>query len=273
MRPRRLLSMSMRLLPNAAAITLRGRIGRSLRPGDVEAQLRLARRLPFVRGLLLRIDSPGGDAADSEEMRASISRVAEQMPVVAHIRRVGASGAYLVAAEANEIVATKWAAVGSIGVILLRPNVTDLLERVGVDVYVRKSGRFKDLGLPFRRPTAEDEQKDGELIGRLFDDFVRTVSEARDLDAAAVEQLATGEVFLGSRAAELNLVDHVGDEQSAKDRLADLMGESASRCVELRVPTGIFGRMRPAAALELLGPFAALTGRPRLETLSMWARG
>jgi protease-4 len=192
------------------------------------------------------------------------------MPVVAHIRRVGASGAYLVAAEANEIVATKWAAVGSIGVILLRPNVTELLERLGVDVYVRKSGPFKDLGLPFRRPTVEDEEKDAELVGRLFDDFVSSVCEARNLDAEAVEQLATGEVFLGSRAAELNLVDHVGDETLARERLAELMGEASARCLELRAPSGVFGRLRPAAALELLGPIGALTGRPRLESLSTW---
>lgn len=256
--------MGLPLLPNAAVVTLRGRIGRAVRPADIETQLSLVRRLPFVRGLLLRIDSPGGDAADSEEIREALARVAADMPVVAHIGRVGASGAYLAAVEAAEIVASKWSAVGSVGVILLRPNVTELLERLGVDVAVRKSGRFKDLGLPFRRPTPEDEEKDAELIGQLFDDFVATVQAARDLDETAVAQLTTGEAFLGSRAATLGLIDHVGDEALARERLGALMGRTV-RAVELRSPAGILGRLRPAANLELLGPLGAVTGRPRLE--------
>ena len=254
------------LLPNVAIIDVQGRIGRALRPDDIIGRLELARRLPFIKAVLVRIESPGGDASDSEEIRAAVAAVAEDKFVLAHIARVGASGGYLIAAAADKITATKWALVGSIGVIVMRPNVTDLLERIGVDVVVRKTGRFKDLGSPFRTPTVEDEVKEAELIDDIYRDFVATVAAGRDLEPAAVEKLATGEVFTAAKAAEFGLIDDVGDERKAIEIIEHELGRSA-RTVELRVPGGsAMRRLRPAALMETFGgPLASLSYGPRLE--------
>lgn len=256
--------MPLSMFPNVAAISLKGRIGRIVRPEDVKRQLHLAARLPFVQGILVRIDSPGGSAPESEEIRLEISRMNETKPVVAHISGVGASGAYLAASAARTIVASKWSLVGSIGVVLMRPNLTDLLDRIGVDVAVRKTGPFKDLGSPFRNPTDADEAKDRELIDALYREFVDVIAEARNLDTDAVQQLATGEVFTGTQAHEKGLVDEVGDEDRAIELIEEQIGAKA-KTLELRMP-GSMRFLRPAAAVErVAGPFGSISMRPRLE--------
>ncbi len=254
------------LIPNIAVIPIEGRIGRAVRSEDVTKQLAVAKRLPFIRGILLRIDSPGGDAYDSEEIRVEVERLAKDKPVVAHIARIGASGAYLAALAANEVVASKWSVVGSIGVIVMRPNVTSLIDKLGIDVVVRKTGEFKDLGSPFRVPTPEDELKEGELIGELYRDFMDVVAKSRGLDESAVQAVATGEVFTGRRACELGLVDSVGDEQAAIERLEGRIGSKA-KLLEMRLPGGgRFRKLRPAACIDAIaGPYGALSMGPRFE--------
>lgn len=253
------------VLPNVATVSLKGRIGRAVRPEDMQRQLHLAERLPFIRGVLLRIDSPGGAATESEDIRVEIAKLNETKPVVAHIHGIGASGGYLAAAAAEKIIATKWSLVGSIGVLLMRPNVTTLLNTIGVDVAVRKTGRFKDLGSPFRAPTTEDEDKDAELIESLYREFLDTVIEARNLDETATERLTSGEVFTAAQAVELGLVDAVGDEEAATDQLEELIG-AKTKTLDLRTPGGMMRFLRPAALAErAAGPLGSLSFKPRLE--------
>lgn len=254
------------LVPNVARVALRGRIGGDAARRAFTTRLEAASRLPNVAGILLLIDSPGGDAVTSDELRQAVTHAAGRLPVVAEVRSVGASGGYLVACGAHEIVAHPWALVGSIGAILMRPNVSGLLERVGVSVDVTKTGPFKDLGSPFRARTDADMAKENELLAAIADKFVAAVAQARRMPVESVRELATGEVFTADRALEVGLVDHVGSEDTALDRLATLCGVPV-RPFTFRLPGDFLpGAIRPAAAVgRILGSAASATGRPRLE--------
>lgn len=254
------------VVPNVARVALRGRIGGEAARRAFAARLDAASRLPNVAGILLLVDSPGGDAVTSDELRRSVAQVAARLPVVAEIRSVGASGGYMVACEAHEIVAHPWALVGSIGAILMRPNVSGLLERLGVSVDVTKTGPFKDLGSPFRARTDDDRAKEDELLAAIADRFVEAVAAARRMPVESVRELATGEVFTAERALEVGLVDHVGDTDTALDRLARLCGVGV-RPFTFRLPGDFLPpALRPAAmAGRILGSTAAATGKVRLE--------
>jgi len=254
------------IVPNVARVELRGRIGREALPGPFTRRLDAALRLPNLAGILLRVESPGGEAVASDDMARAVAHAAERVPVVAAIRSVGASGGYMVAAAAHEIVAREWALVGSIGAILMRPNVTGLLERVGVSIDVTKTGPFKDLGSPFRLRTDADEAKELELLDAIGDRFVASIAEARGLKEAAVRKIATGEVFTAERARAAGLVDHVGDETKALERLGELAG-TAVRPFPWSLPgEPILRGLRPAAMVgRLLGPAAGSGGRILFE--------
>ena len=165
--------------------------------------------------MVLDVDSPGGGAPGSAELYASIRRVASEKPVVAYIRGVGASGAYYASCPAQRIVANPDALVGSIGVILLRPILSQLLQRLGVQLAVSKQGRLKDMLQPWREPTDEELERVQALIDDTYDAFVEAVARGRRMDEGRVRELATGEVFTGRQALRLGLVDELGDMETA----------------------------------------------------------
>lgn len=198
-----------------AIIPVRGVIGGAVRTDDLLRVLGVARRTPRIRAALLEIDSPGGAATASEMLYAAVKRLAAVKPVVAWIRGTGASGAYFLACGATRILAFPSAIVGSIGVISVRPVAVDALRRLGARVDVTKTGKFKDLGAPWREPSDEDAAKERELVDALFRRFTGAVQAARGLDDAAVERVTSGEVWLGSQAVELNLIDALSDHEEA----------------------------------------------------------
>lgn len=198
-----------------AIIPVRGVIGGAVRTDDLLRALGVARRTPRIRAALLEIDSPGGAATASEMLYAAVKRLAAVKPVVAWIRGTGASGAYFLACGATRILAFPSAIVGSIGVISVRPVAVDALRRLGARVDVTKTGKFKDLGAPWREPSDEDAAKERELVDALFRRFTGAVQAARGLDDAAVERVTSGEVWLGSQAVELNLIDALSDHEEA----------------------------------------------------------
>ncbi len=128
-----------------AVVELFGAIGTAVRPSVYVPLLESVRKNRRIKAVVLDVDSPGGGAPGSAELYASIRRVASEKPVVAYIRGVGASGAYYASCPAQRIVANPDALVGSIGVILLRPILSQLLQRLGVQMSVSKQGRLKDI--------------------------------------------------------------------------------------------------------------------------------
>ena len=208
-----------------AILPIRGVIGGAVRTDDLLRTLGAARRNPRIRAVLLEIDSPGGGATASEALYVAVKRVAAVKPVVAWIRGTGASGAYFLACGATRILSFPSAIVGSIGVISIRPIAVEALQRLGTRIAVTKTGKYKDLGAPWREVTDEDAAKERELVDAIFRRFVSTVRAARGLDDAAVARVTTGEVWLGVQAVDLKLVDGLSEHEDAALEVAqDLAG-------------------------------------------------
>ena len=220
------------LPPRVAVVELTGVIGVRLHARDFTHLLRQIRQNPRYKAVVLDIDSPGGSAFASEDIYVSARKLAESKPVVSAIRGVGASGSYMVACAGERIWALPSSIVGSIGVISARPLVEELLGKLGVEMLVAKSGRLKDMGSVFREPTEEERVKEQELLDAIYGRFLEIVAEGRPgLEAARLRELATGEVYLGSRAEELGLVDELGGLDDAVAWAAERAGIPARTSV------------------------------------------
>ena len=212
-----------------AVIEFYGVIGSGIRSPVYGRLLDDVRRNRSIKAVVVDIDSPGGSAAASEYLHNSLSKLAATKPVVAFIRGTGASGGYMVSCAAQRIVALPGSLVGSIGVISARPMLQDLLDRVGISFSVSKSAPLKDMGAFYRRPTEEEESRMQALVDELYDAFVAKVALARRMDEDQVKAHATGEVFTGSKAREIGLVDDLGDLDTALEMAARLGGVPSQR--------------------------------------------
>jgi protease-4 len=173
-------------------------------------QLEKARKDSSVKAIVLRINSPGGSAAASEEIYNEILRVRERKPVYASMGDVAASGGYYIAAACNRVYANSATATGSIGVIMESPNLSGLFKKLGVDMQVVKSGKYKDMGNPARPLTSEERQLIQGMIDNTYEQFVTAVSNGRRMPIGKVKSLATGRVYTGQQAKNLGLVDDIG---------------------------------------------------------------
>ncbi|MEE9198851.1 MAG: signal peptide peptidase SppA [Dehalococcoidia bacterium] len=219
--------------PRIAVVELFGPIMGGARITDHVNLMEALRGDRRVRSVVLEIDSPGGSAPASDYLYRAVSRLAAQKPVIAFIRGVGASGAYMVSCAATKIVVLPSAIVGSIGVIHINPVLKDLLKRLGIDVAVTKSGPFKDMGAFYRDATEEEQKKNQELISHFYDDFVELVARSRKMPVETVRKYATGEVYTARQAKEHGLIDELGDMETALD-LASQLGEVPRRVVYAR---------------------------------------
>jgi protease-4 len=175
-----------------------------------------------VKAIVLRVDSPGGTVAASEE----IARYVEQAkkPIVVSVGDVGASGAYMMASQADQIWAMPGSAVGSIGVISEIPNVEELLGKVGVDFQVITAGKYKDAGSPYRPLTTDERALIQGSVDEAYGQFIDIVAAGRKMPRSEVASLATGWTWSGSEAQKLGLVDKLGTNQDALDAAAKLGG-------------------------------------------------
>ena len=197
--------------------------------GDaVVRQLREHEENPAVRAVVVRINSPGGVVAPTQEIVRGVERLRRAgKPVVASLGSVAASGGYYVATATDRIFASPGTLTGSIGVVMQMANVEGLLKRVGVDYVVIKAGRYKDLGNFSRTMTAEERQILQALLDDVYTQFVTAVAEGRKLDRDAVLRLADGRVYSGRQALALRMVDELGgleDAVEAAGRLSGIVG-------------------------------------------------
>lgn len=193
-------------------------------PEYVIDQLDQARNDDSVKAVLLRVDSPGGTVAASEEIAMTVADFQDEKPVVVSVGDIDASGAYMVSSQADLIVANPTSSVGSIGVIMELPNLEKLLDKVGVEFFVMTRGDLKDSGSPFRAVTATDMAYFNEEMDLAYDRFIEIVAEGREMDEAEVRKLATGRTWMGTKALELGLVDELGTYEDALLAAADLGG-------------------------------------------------
>lgn len=195
--------------------------------GVVDA-LRAFQRDDKVKAVVLRVDSPGGLVAPSQEMHDEVERTAARKPVVVSMGTVAASGGYYLAAPATKIVANPGTATGSIGVIIHFQEFHELLGKLGLRNGVVKSGEMKDAGSPFRPMKPGERALFQGLVDDLFGQFVEAVCKGRRLSRVQVLALADGRVYSGRQALGLRLVDQLGgfwDAVALAQKLAKLSGE------------------------------------------------
>ena len=209
---------------SVAIVEIHGVIGNHVKIPEFSRLIDSVAGSQRLKALLLDIDSPGGSATGSEVLYRAIQRVAEEKPVYAYVRGMGASGGYYLACAASKVYALPTALVGSIGVIYLRPVLEQLLSKVGVDFSVYKSGEFKDMTGFWRSPTDRESEKFQELINEIFDNFVTVVAEGRSLDEAKVREIATGEIMAAQKGIRQGLVDEIGDFKDALEAAAEAGG-------------------------------------------------
>ncbi len=187
-------------------------------PDHVYSQLQRAEEDPYIEGVVLRVESPGGSIAASQEIAAIIRDF--EKPIVVSMADMAASGGYYISAPAQGIVAQPGTITGSIGVISSVMDMEELYEKLGIKVETIKSGEHKDM---FSRSLTDEERElMQEISDRAYEQFINDVAEGRDMEVEEVRELATGELFIGSQAKELGLVDRLGGVEEAIDYLAEL---------------------------------------------------
>lgn len=233
-------------------------------PEDIIDQLDQAANDPSVKAVLLRIDSPGGTVAASQEIAMAVERM--DVPVVSSIGDIGASGAYMVASQSDHIVAAPGSAVGSIGVIMQLTNLQGLLDKVGVEFTVITKGDLKDTGSPYRSITTTEVALIDEQMTVAYEQFIADVAKGRDMDIDEVRELATGWAWMGTEALDLGLVDSLGNYSDGVDKAAELGGIDGTPGIVTYEPTlgfedlafslfGLRSMLNPAdaAALQRIG--------------------
>ena len=177
-----------------------------------------------VRAIVLRIDSPGGAVVPAQEIYEELRKLRNEKMILASVGNVAASGGYYVACAANEIIANPGSLTGSIGVISEYPNLEKLMDKIGWESLVVKSGQFKDVGNPMREMTKEEKHLMQSLVDNVHKQFVQAVAEGRNMNVKAVEHLADGRVYTGEQAKAHGLIDRLGNFQDALDRAGELAG-------------------------------------------------
>jgi protease-4 len=183
-----------------------------------------------VKSVVIRINSPGGGVAASQEIYEAIKKFRSETDkkVVVSMSSVAASGGYYIACGADKIFANPGTVTGSIGVIAEWYNYGDLLRWAKMQNVVIKSGDFKDAGSATRPLTDEERAYFQSLIGDMYDQFVAAVAESRNLQKDQVSKLADGRVYTGQQALKYGLVDELGTLQDAIDAAAKMGGIDGS---------------------------------------------
>ena len=222
---------------------------------DLIAQLERARKNKDAKAILLRINSPGGSPAGSEEVYNAIMRVRRSGKVVyTSMADIAASGGYYIASASDRIYADSSTLTGSIGVIWSVADMSGLYDKIGFKPQVIKSGRFKDTGSPDRPLTPDEKALLHNIVMETYDQFVKAVAEGRRMPEAEVRKMADGRLFTGSQALRAKLVDRLGgmhEAVRAAARAGGIKGEP--KVVEYKRRTSfsdIFGMESERAATE-----------------------
>ena len=225
-------------------------------PRLVREYLIMAERDSGVKAVVLRIDSPGGSAAASQEIASSIRRFKEDTgkPVVISMGDMAASGGYYISAYADRIIANPSTLTGSIGVISQFIYIEGLLEKLGLELEIVKTGKHKDMGIwPL---TDEQRQIMQDITDELYSQFVATVAEGRDLPVERVTELATGQLYTGTQALDLGLVDQLGGLDTAIDIAASLAGITVPEVEEYSTQASFLEKLLGGLSTPLELPFS-----------------
>jgi protease-4 len=224
---------------------------------SVLAEMKRLKEMPWVKAIVVRIDSPGGAVAPTQEIFEEIQRFKKQKPIIASMGGMATSGGYYIATACDKIVANPGTLTGSIGVIMQLNNVEELMKKIGVKGVNVKSGANKDLGSPFQTLSPEGREILQSLVDNVHSQFVAAVAKGRGMNEAQVRKLADGRVYSGAQAKALGLIDQFGTLEDAIELAAKRGGIEGEPAVYTsrpeqerwweRVFMGVFGRRLPGS--------------------------
>ena len=198
--------------------------------------------------MILRIDSPGGTTAGSEAVYEAVRKISAKKPVVAVMDTVAASGGYITALAADHIVARGNTITGSIGVIFSFPEVSKLLDTVGIKMEELKSGELKAEPSPYKPVTEKVRAVSMEMVKDGYDWFTGLVAERRQLPMPRVVELSDGRVYTGRQALAVKLIDEIGGEEQAVAWLETEKKLAANLPIEDWKPRSASGRYAASAS-------------------------
>jgi protease-4 len=253
--------------PKIGVVELTGTITDSK---DLVGQLHELRKDDSIKAIVLRIDSPGGAVAPSQEIYRAVLRTKKDKKVVCSMGTVAASGGFYVASACDKIYASPGTITGSIGVISEFPHVSQLMALAKIDVDTIKSGAMKDSGSPLREMTDSERKFFQGFVNGVYEQFLDDVSTARKIPKETLRPLADGRILTGQQALEHHLVDELGNLEDAIEGAAKLAGAKGEPVpVFQKKPRGsLVGEMLRGAvegAVEAARPHGSIEVRdPRL---------
>ena len=192
---------------------------------DIVRQIRTYRRDDEIKGIIIRIDSPGGAVAPSQEIYDEILKVrADKKKIYTSMGSLAASGGYYIASASDRIFANPGTLTGSIGVIMAFSNAEKLMNKIGLRPEVVKSGKFKDTGSPLRAMTKKERQYLQSVVNDVHQQFVEAVAKGRNMDIKEAGKFADGRIFTGRKAHEMKLVDDLGGLELTISKLGEALG-------------------------------------------------
>lgn len=199
--------------------------------------LREFARDDMIAGVVLRLNSPGGAVAPTQEIHREIARFkACGKPIVTSMESVAASGAFYIACATDRVFANPGTITGSIGVIIRLSRFGKLLDKVGIEMESVKSGRFKDIGAPERAMSPEERAVFQALIDDTYEQFLDDASVGLGMTPDSLRPLADGRIYSGRQALSLGLVDTLGGLEEAVQFLRDTLGLAGDAKVYERKP-------------------------------------
>jgi protease-4 len=196
-----------------------------------------------IKAIVLRVDSPGGGVVPSQEIYEQVKKAGAVKKVVVSMGSVAASGGYYISAPADRIIANQGTITGSIGVIMVVPNLKGLLDKVGIKTEVVKSGKNKDLASVFRGIGQEEREIIQGVMDDIHEQFIQAVSEGRNIPIEKTRAMADGRIFSGRQAINAGLVDEVGDLEYAVKAAAKLAGIEGDPEIVSKAEKGALSRL------------------------------
>jgi protease-4 len=196
-----------------------------------------------IRAIVLRVDSPGGGVVPSQEIYEQVKKARAKKKVIVSMGSVAASGGYYISAPADAIIANPGTITGSIGVIMVVPNLKGLLDKVGIKTEVVKSGKLKDLASVFRGIGPEEREILQGVMDDVHEQFIKAVADDRKLKISRVREMADGRIFSGRQALKAGLVDELGDLDFAVKRAAKMAGIEGEPEIVSKSAKGVIARL------------------------------
>ena len=230
---------------------------------QIERSLDKARDDAAIKAVVLRIDSPGGTVAASDEIyhRLRVFHEATGKPIIASLGGVAASGGYYVAMAADEVIAQPTTITGSIGVIIVNVNAAGLLDKLGLKDASVTSGNHKDLLSPLRPPKDNEQAIVAAVVDDMFDRFVSVVTASRGarLDRSRLADITDGRIFSADRAAALGLVDRVAHRDAVIARVRQRINAADARVVRYYLGQQAPDTLSAAASSDVAKPGGLLS--------------